>query len=193
MSGYIPCSVPGPCHLPAAGQVDEKVNDSYFSKPAEAEFFEEDTPKKEPLLSCKAVDKAVIEAIKTEYLAKYIQGLVPSPTRLLNGGLEGFVALREARYFYYALSVSCRASYIPFLCNVDLAVGNILFLLATVAFRANQLMADGYDALLMASSRHALFVVTNSVHMERCSCSSSPSSWAQSTYIFTGIHQRSRD
>ena len=68
-------------------QVDEKINDAYFAKPAtkgprsaEEEFFSEGKPKeKTPFPESKAadqkaVDGAVIAAIKkTEYLEKYIK------------------------------------------------------------------------------------------------------------------------
>jgi large subunit ribosomal protein L6e len=68
-------------------QVDEKVNDSYFAKPAtkgaasaEEEFFEGGKPKaKEAFPESKSadqkeVDKAVIAAVsKTENLAKYLK------------------------------------------------------------------------------------------------------------------------
>jgi large subunit ribosomal protein L6e len=67
-------------------QVDAKINDAYFAKPAtksssaEAEFFEEGKPKaKEAFPEAKSadqkeVDKAVIAAVqKQENLAKYLK------------------------------------------------------------------------------------------------------------------------
>jgi len=68
-------------------QIDEKINDGYFAKAtvkgrtsAEEEFFADGKPKeKEPLAESKAadqkaVDKAIISAIKEEeYLAKYLK------------------------------------------------------------------------------------------------------------------------
>jgi large subunit ribosomal protein L6e len=68
-------------------QIDEKINDAYFAKAAvkgrtsaEEEFFADGKPKeKEPFPESKAadqkaVDKAIIAAIKEEeYLAKYFK------------------------------------------------------------------------------------------------------------------------
>ena len=68
-------------------QVDEKINDAYFAKPAtkgassaEEEFFSEGKPKEKAAFleskaaDQKAVDAAVIAAVKkTENLAKYIK------------------------------------------------------------------------------------------------------------------------
>jgi len=68
-------------------QVDDKINDDYFAKPAtkgstsaEAEFFEDGKPKaKEPFPEAKSadqkeVDKVVVAAVqKQENLAKYLK------------------------------------------------------------------------------------------------------------------------